>query len=296
MSSTALRAARIVGGDDASRTRRRQPDRALAIALGLLGLGLALNALLGPLAVDAVDYELSESLRSQAIGLEAFSLAVVVPLCLLAAVLVYQARPAGAVMAVGPAAYAAYMIVQYIVGPDYDRYAMVVLFHLGLFVLSGFVAVRAWGRIEAGHLPAMRNPVRRRHAALLLSLTAFVVLRYVPSLLGSLTEEPLPEEFAQEPAFFWTIFLMDLGLVVPLAAATAVRLRRGVPEATKAMYGLVGWFALVPPSVASMAVVMLVNDDPNASAASVAVFGVAAAAFAAYAVRLYRPLLKGRRS
>ena len=31
------------------------------------------------------------------------------------------------------------------------------------------------------------------------------------------------------------------------------------------MYGVVGWFALVPPSVTAMAAVMLVRDDPHAS-------------------------------
>jgi hypothetical protein len=36
---------------------------------------------------------------------------------------------------------------------------------------------------------------------------------------------------------------------------------------------------------------MLVNDDPNASAATVAVLSVASVAFAAFAVVVYRPLL-----
>jgi hypothetical protein len=42
--------------------------------------------------------------------------------------------------------------------------------------------------------------------------------------------------------------------VVPCTIATALALRRGTPVATKAMYGVVGWFALVPPSVAVMEV------------------------------------------
>lgn len=275
---------------------RRRPDRVLAGCLGLLGLGLAANAVAGPLVADAVDYGLTESLHNQAIGLEAFSLAVVAPMCLVAAVLVHRTKPAGAVLALAPALYAAYMLVQYVVGPGYERYPPVLLFHLGLFVLSGLVATRAWASIEIGNLPPASARLRRRRSTVVLGLAGFVVLRYLPALVGSLGREPLTGEFAEEPGFFWSILLMDLGIVVPVAVATAVGLWRGVPHAAKALYGLVGWFALVPPSVAAMSVAMVLNDDPNASSASVALFAAAAAAFGAYAVGLYRPLLDGARS
>lgn len=130
---------------------------------------------------------------------------------------------------------------------------------------------------------------------MLLGLAAFVTSRYLPALAGSVGEEALTEEFAAEPAFFWTILLMDLGIVVPLAVAAAIGLRHGTGAAVKGQYAIVGWFALVPPSVAAMAVAMVVNDDPHASSASMVVFVAAAAAFGMVAVRVFRPLVVGNR-
>lgn len=56
--------------------------------------------------------------------------------------------------------------------------------------------------------------------------------------------------------------------------------------------GIVGWFALVPISVSSMAITMLVNDDPNAVVGNAVVLGVVAMLFAGFAAWLYRPLFR----
>jgi hypothetical protein len=258
--------------------------------VGALGAGLAANSLLGPLALDRIDYSLSASLRNQLIGLDAVSLALVAPLCALAAVLVRRAHVAGALIALAAGSYTAYMFVQYVVGPGNERYPRELAIHLGLFVLGWLVARRAWKVARTGVGPAITEVQRRRLSWALLGLAAFVVARYLPSLAGSVTNEALPQEFRPEPAFFWTILLMDVGIVVPFGLTTAIALRRHAPGATTSTYGLIGWFALVPPSVSGMAIAMLVNDDPNASAGSTALFGIATAVFTVVAVRLYRPL------
>src|SRR5215216_5978565 len=77
----------------------------LGIASVALGAGLIANSLLGPFAADTIDYPWSESMRNQAIGLEAISLFLVAPLCILAGLLSLRGRPTGPVLAFGPAAY-----------------------------------------------------------------------------------------------------------------------------------------------------------------------------------------------
>jgi hypothetical protein len=62
----------------------------------------------------------------------------------------------------------------------------------------------------------------------------------------------------------------------------------------RALYAVTGWFALVPPSVTAMAVVMLAKGDPNASVATVVTLTVASLVFGAFAVHVYRPLLARR--
>ena len=88
---------------------------------------------------------------------------------------------------------------------------------------------------------------------------------------------------------------MDLGIIVPVAVATGVGLLRGSRAAVAASYGVCGVFALIGASVTSMAVIMQLNDDPAASPALIAGFGVITAAFAALAVRLVRSAMPPRR-
>lgn len=263
----------------------------LGVLLFVLAAGLVVNSVLGPLILDVIDYSLSESLRNQLIGLDAVSLLLVAPLCVIAALISRRRRLAGSALALGPAGYTVYMFVQYIVGPNYEHSPKVLPLHLGLFILGGIVAVRAWAGIEPGDLPTMNDRTRRIRRWILVGLAAFVVSRYLPALLGSVNGEPLTEEFRAEPAFFWTILLMDIGIIVPITLWTARDLRRSSLSGLKATYAVIGWFALVPPSVAAMAIVMVVNDDPHRSMGAAAVFVVAAGVFAAVAISVYRPLL-----
>ena len=135
---------------------------------------------------------------------------------------------------------------------------------------------------------------RRRVAGWGLGLSAlFIVLRYLPAFLGAPTGEPISEEFAQDPTMYWVIVFLDLGVVVPVTAAAGVGLRRGAGWARKAVCGIAAWYAFVPLSVWAMGAVMLLEGDPNASVASLAVFSLAAVLFTGFAAWIYRPLFAG---
>jgi hypothetical protein len=270
-------------------------DRWLAAVLVLLGLALAVNSVAGPLLAGLVSYPFSETLLYQTVGLEAVTLALVVPWTVVAAVLVLRGHPAGALLAVAPSSYSVYMFLQYVLGPAYLVYRPVVLFHLGIFVLSGAVLVLAWQRVRTDALPELSARRERRMGVGLLLLGGFVVFRYLPSFAGMVTGAPLSQEFAADPTMFWSIFLLDLGVVVPVTLATAIALLRGAAWAPSVAYGVSGWYVPVPISVAAMGTVMLVNDDPNVSLGFVAVLSVAAVLFAAFAVWVYRPLFRSDR-
>ena len=93
--------------------RRTEAHRWLGIAATTLGAGLIVNSVLGPLLADSIDYPVS--MRNQAIGLEAVSLFLVAPLCIFAGVLLVRGHAAGPVLALGPAAYTAYLFLQYVI-------------------------------------------------------------------------------------------------------------------------------------------------------------------------------------
>jgi hypothetical protein len=75
-----------------------------------------------------------------------------------------------------------------------------------------------------------------------------------------------------------------------MTVAAAVALLRGTEVGHRALYGVFGWFALVPPSVTAMAAVMLARDDPNASEGTLFLLGVATLVFWAVAGSVFAGL------
>lgn len=253
--------------------------------------GLVANSVCGPLVLDLIDYPFAATIENQLIGLELVSVFLVAPHCLAAGVLALRGHPAAGPLAFGPAAYTAYMLVQYVVGPEYAAYVPAAVLQLVLFVLSLVLAVWAWSRSAAlgAAIPANR---RRAYGLALLALAGFVLSRYASGLVGASVHTPIPAEFAASRTFYWSIFLLDLGVVVPGTVAAAVSVLRGGRLAASSLYAVVGWFALVPPSVASMGIVMVARDDPYASVPQVLVLSTVAVLFAAFAVLVFRPLFR----
>jgi hypothetical protein len=144
-----------------------QSFRWLGIGLAGLGVGLVINSLLGPLAGDVIryHYHFSETLQNQGIGLDAVSLALVAPLSLGPAILAFRSHPSAPVLALGPAIYTMYMSVQYVVGPEYlvlpGNNEQFFLFHVGLFILGGMIALRAWTGFTTDGLPPQTRNAKR---------------------------------------------------------------------------------------------------------------------------------------
>nr|WP_294639057.1 hypothetical protein [uncultured Rhodococcus sp.] len=257
----------------------------------VLAVLLVSNSILGPLAIGIIDYPISTTLQNQLIGLELVTLVLVTPLSIAAGVLALRGHRAAGPLAFGPAAYTAYMFVQYVLGPEYATFNSVVLFDLGIFALSAVLTVWAWTITDTASMPDMTPTRQRICGVVVLALAAFVVSRYLGPILGG----AMPAEFADARTFFWSIVLLDLGLVVPATTFTAVALFRGTRSAQKALYAVLGWFALVPPSVAAMGAVMMARSDPNAAVGQVVVLAIVAIVFMGFAVIVFRPLLSRNR-
>lgn len=262
--------------------------------VALAGL-LVLNSLLGPLLLGVVDYPIPTSMLNQLLGLELVTLLLVVPWTAVAGTLALRHDARAPLLALGPTGYTAYMFVQYVVGPEYGAYSRVVLFHVALFALAGGLALSAWSRALRAPVPPLTVRQRRRLTLVLSGLAVFVLLRYLPAFVGALTGGPIAAELRDARTFFWSIVLLDLGAVVPLTAAAAAALFRDSEAGHRALYGVVGWFALVPPSVTAMAAVMLVRDDPHASVPTLLLLAVATLAFWAVAVNVLGRLVLGSR-
>lgn len=271
----------------------------LGIGLIVLGLGAAAVALLGPLGFGVIEYHASSGAIDQIRGGDIAALGLVAPISILAGILALREHIAGPVLALGPAAYALYTYVQLALGGDFRRYdgtseAFFPLF-IGLFILAALIIFQSWAVVNPLALP----PTSRR-TDLSIGIFFFVVALFLlgglhlPGLMDVMGGDPTSTEYLADPGVFWLVKFMDLGIVVPALIAIGIGVIRNLPWAHKAKYAAAGWFALLGASVAGMAIVMQIENDPAASWANTIAFGVFALIALAIAVVVYVPLFRKR--
>jgi len=269
--------------------------RAFGIGAIVLGLGTALVALLGPLGVGAIRYHASAGAVNQIVGGDVVGLLLVAPAAVIAGVLALRRTPSGPVLALGPAAYVLYTDAQLALGGDFVRYPgnseRYFLLFLALFVLAGALLVRAWTGLAGARLPVLSRRFRRFVAGFALVIAAFLALGlHLPGLVASLRAAPPGSATLADPAVFWLVKFMDLGVVVPVLVAVAIGLLREREWALRATYAVAGWIACLGSAVAGMAVVMQLTGDPEASMGNVVAFGLFALVGLVIAVSVYRPV------
>lgn len=270
--------------------------RWLALGLFVLGAGAALVALLGPLVGDVIRYHASEGAVNQIVGGDVAGLVLVAPLSVLAGALVWRGHRAGPVLALGPAVYALYMYSQLSLGGDFvhpgnsERFF---LLYLGLFVIAGVIAIRAWTMINADRLPSTARWVDRTLGIFFLVVALFLVGGlHLPGLVDAWADQPTSTEYLADPVVFWLVKFMDLGIVVPVLVVTGVGILGARPWVAKVKYAAVGWTALLGSSVAGMAIMMQLTGDPASTVANTIVFSFFAAVALGMAAVVYVPLVR----
>ena len=267
-------------------------SRPIALASAALGIGIAATALLGPLWLDVIRQHVAESLESQVVGADAVSLLVVAPLALAGGWLWWHEHRLAPAVTFGPAAYAAYVYFQYIVGPEYERYpgnsaGWFPLFY-AVLLLGIIVSVASWSRLEGGTLPSRRVVVGA--AVVMIGVGGLLGLAWIKAI-ADVIGGTRTAEYLDGPGLFWLVKTMDLALVIPAAIATGVGLLRHSPAAARAASGVTAWLTLMMASVAAMGAVMWARDDPSASPAFVLVLVPAAVAMALLTVAFWRARL-----
>jgi hypothetical protein len=269
----------------------------LAVGLMILGAGAAVVGLLGPLVGEVIRYHASEGAVNQIVGGDVAGLLLVAPVSILAGILVWRRRLEGPVLALGPSVYALYMYSQLALGGDYIRYPgnseRFFPLYLGLFILAGAIAIRSWTMIDIHLLPPTRRWVDRILGVFFLVVAGFLAVGlHLPGLIDAWADQPASIEYLADPAVFWLVKFMDLGLVVPALVAAGVGILRGAPWVGKVKYAAVGWAALLGASVAGMAIVMQASADPAATLANTIAFSAFAVAAIVLAVVVFRPIMR----
>jgi hypothetical protein len=278
----------------------RAAGRWLGVALVVLGVAVALAAVLGPLVLGVLVYRTSPTTLHQIVGGDAAALCVVAPASIAVGVLAMRRNAAAPVLALAPAVFALYTYAQLMVGNEYLRLpGNVEAFFpllLGIFVLAGAVAACAWNAGGAHELPPVPRRVRRAAGILLVAIAAFVVVvLHLRSYVDAVGGHPSSLGYLSSPTPFRLVKLMDLGIVVPAAVAVGVGLLREGAWAVRPMYAIVGAYTLLGASVTGMALTMLLRGDPEASAAALVGSALVTVALAAFCAVLYLPLLRQTR-
>jgi hypothetical protein len=269
----------------------------LAAVLVMVAAAITTASLLGPVGVGELRYRTSPTTLNQLVGSDLAALLVAAPLALVAATLVVRRHRAGPVLATGVGVYGVYTYAQVVVGQEYlrlpgnvERFFPLLL---AIFVLAEAAIVLGWRQSEAAP-PPPPPAVQRTTGWVLLLIAAFLVVGlHLPTMLTAWNDPTSMTEYASAPTPFWLVKLMDLGIVVPAAVVTGVGLVGDRAWASRIMFPFLTGYALLSCSVLSMALVMLVNGDPDASAGLAAGFAVFTAALLALLVAWYRPLFAG---
>jgi hypothetical protein len=255
----------------------------MPITLSLLAAGLVATALLGPLGLGVLVWRVSPSGLMQLYGAHIAELVLVVPATLAAAWRWRRGPRVAPALALGAAVYALYVSVQFVLFPDYTLYAgnnerFFPLF-LPIVILAWVVAVRAWAALDSA-APAPPRWLARTFTVVVLATNGLIGLTWTAQVLGIAIGGMLPPGYADAPAGFWLIRLVDLGAVVPLSVATAAGVWRGQALANKAAAGVASFLTLEVGAVLAMGVAQLWLRDPAASTVLVAALAPAFLALA----------------
>jgi hypothetical protein len=169
-------------------------SRRLGVCLLALAAALAALSVLGPLVAGVIHWRIGPTILSQLYGLDAVSLAVVAPVAAAAGALSLRGRPLGALLGIGPAAYAVYMVPQYVLGPDYahvagdnERWFPLLL---SIFVVGVVASALAWSALRTSEPRGSARVEALVGRRLLPAAAAVVFVRYVPTLADWMSASP----------------------------------------------------------------------------------------------------------
>ncbi len=266
-------------------------ERLTGFGLLVMGIGVATNAILGPLMLGVIRFHVSPAGQNQQIGGELISLLAVAPVALVAGILWLRGHRLAPLIAIAPALYAVYTYVTFIIGPEYSRYPgnneRAFPLYLALIVLGWATALRSWRTLVIEPLPALSVRLRRLLAGILLGISLVFALAWLASLAPVLVGGSHPQSYIDDPTMFWLIRLLDLAVVIPASVITGLGLLRNASWATRLGYVLTGFQTLLVGSVAGMAMVMLMRKDPSASPTMLVVMLTITVALALVTLRLF---------
>jgi hypothetical protein len=272
--------------------------RAEGAASILLGVGIAANAILGPLVLGIIRIRESANMENQLLGGELTSLFVATPMAVIAGVLWWRGHALAPFVAMGPSGFGLYTYVQFVLVPDYSRYAgnneRYFPLYVVLVLLSWVLLWRAWRQLSVSSISAPGRRLAIATGTAIVTVNAAFALAWTASIAAQVNGPPTVD-YVEHPTAFWLIRLMDLGFVIPIGLVTGIRLLRSSINTAPTASAFVGVELLLACAVAGMAIRMSIRGDPGVTPILLVVSTGAAVAFIVLYVLLLRSAVRVRR-
>jgi hypothetical protein len=271
-------------------------NRLAGAASMVLGAGIAANALLGPLVYGVIKLRESANMENQLLGGELTSLPIAAPMAVAGGILWWRGNALAPFIAIGPAGFALYNYIQFVLVPDYSRDAgnneRFFPLYLTLVILAWALIWRAWNALGRGELAPLGARLSRTVGAMCVLLGSAFALAWLATIAAQLAGASTAE-YAEHPTAFWLVRLMDLGFVIPLGLLVGIGLLRRTTGADRGAYAFIGTQTLLACAVAGMAIRMWVRGDPAVTAPLLIISTAGAAAFILLYVLTARTAARG---
>lgn len=269
--------------------------RLMTGATVMLAALVVVSVILGPLITGIIDFRVSENAVDQFRGSEIVSLAVVVPILLGAGLLSWRGHPAAPYLAIAGGLFCIYTYLTVIQGQEYltqdgnierafPLYAAMIGLGTVVSVLAGLLIT---------HRPASTQPARSRAIVrwVLITICVAVGVLWAGQIAG-VYRGTVGDAYAEGPALFWLIKLLDYGFIIPVALLLAAGLRVNRPHAFEAATALLCFATVLGIAIGGMIVSTTTADQNSFPMLMTVILIVIAAGLLVLDARLIRQAIR----
>lgn len=260
------------------------PRSIVCAAAFVSAAALAAVALLGPLGLGSIEYRTSGSGTWQVEGGDVVNLFLITPILLIGGVLHLLRREGSKFFLVLPPVTLMYTGLTLGIGQEWgnpaytgnsEDYSWLFL----VLVVGGLILlVSSLSMFTQKDAPPFKPRSLKIYVGVMSVFLALFALMWISELVEvTSTGDTASGSYEETPVLWWTVRYFDLGVTIPLGFIGLYLLLTRPARAYPVVLLFFGFFVTLGTAVFSMAVMMTINEDPNAQAGALPLFGALAA-------------------
>lgn len=265
--------------DDAEGDESLLPRGVLVVAAFLGAAVVAAVAILGPLGLGTIRYRMSQSGIWQAMGVDSVNLFLLVPVLAIGGSLLLLRRDGAKYFLILAPLTLFSLALEAGVGQEWgnpaytgnvERYAWLFIIEI---VVALILLVGTLPMFSDHDVPRFGKRGLRIYVAFVTMLLVLFAFMWVGELLEvTTTGNTASGSYGNAPVGFWTVRFMDLGLSIPLGLLGMYLLLTRPQKAYSLVLLFFGFFVTMGTTVTAMALVMVMNHDPEVQSGGLVIF------------------------